>query len=180
MKAALEAWGANSNLFHQGFAREADDPKIIAATLANPGTVLKRPVGTNEPFGKTADLPTQLVMAKGRAAAEKSRKKPKTSSIRPVDDETARKAALAYEKEERRRARGRRKEEAALAKRQQQRDRLIAKAEAALEKAERDHEAKVVAIEKERAAVEKRAQAEDDRWVKMRERLRAAVRKARD
>jgi colicin import membrane protein len=24
MKAALEAWGANSNLFHQGFAKEAD------------------------------------------------------------------------------------------------------------------------------------------------------------
>jgi colicin import membrane protein len=25
MKAALVAWGASSNLFHQGFAKEADD-----------------------------------------------------------------------------------------------------------------------------------------------------------
>jgi hypothetical protein len=26
MKAALEAWGAGSNLFHQGIAKETDDP----------------------------------------------------------------------------------------------------------------------------------------------------------
>ena len=26
MKAALEAWGASSNLFHQGVAKETDDP----------------------------------------------------------------------------------------------------------------------------------------------------------
>jgi hypothetical protein len=28
MKAAPEAWGANSNLFHLGAARESDDPEI--------------------------------------------------------------------------------------------------------------------------------------------------------
>jgi hypothetical protein len=32
MKAALEAWGAGSNLFHQGIARETDDPEVVAAT----------------------------------------------------------------------------------------------------------------------------------------------------
>jgi hypothetical protein len=37
MKAALEAWGADSNLFHQGAAKESDDPDIIAATMAKPG-----------------------------------------------------------------------------------------------------------------------------------------------
>jgi colicin import membrane protein len=37
MKAALEAWGSKSNLFHQGFAREVDDPKVIAATMLKPG-----------------------------------------------------------------------------------------------------------------------------------------------
>jgi len=26
MKAALEAWGSNSNLFHQGVAKQVDDP----------------------------------------------------------------------------------------------------------------------------------------------------------
>ena len=29
MKAALEAWGSKSNLFHQGFAAETDDPDVI-------------------------------------------------------------------------------------------------------------------------------------------------------
>ena len=44
MKAALEAWGSNLNLFHKGLAREVDDPDIVAATLAKPGVVLQRPV----------------------------------------------------------------------------------------------------------------------------------------
>jgi hypothetical protein len=34
IKAALEAWGADSNLFHQGAAKESDDPYVIAATMA--------------------------------------------------------------------------------------------------------------------------------------------------
>jgi colicin import membrane protein len=46
MKAALEAWGASSNLFHQGFAKEADDGKVIEAAMAKPGIVLQRPVGS--------------------------------------------------------------------------------------------------------------------------------------
>src|ERR1700754_2327431 len=60
MKAALEAWGADSNLFHQGAAKESDDPDVIAATMAKPGIVLKRPVGSNGPFGEHAGLPTGL------------------------------------------------------------------------------------------------------------------------
>src|SRR6476660_6992337 len=57
MKAALEAWGAGSNLFHQGFAKEADDPEVVAATIAKPGVVLKRPAGSNGRFAEHADLP---------------------------------------------------------------------------------------------------------------------------
>ena len=37
MKAALEAWGADSNLFHQGAAKQSEDPDVIAATMAAPG-----------------------------------------------------------------------------------------------------------------------------------------------
>ena len=37
MKAALEAWGAGSNLFHQGVARETDDFDVVAATMSKPG-----------------------------------------------------------------------------------------------------------------------------------------------
>jgi hypothetical protein len=60
MKAALEAWGADSNLFHQGAAKESDDPDVIAATMAKPGIVLRRPVGSDVPFGEDAALPVNL------------------------------------------------------------------------------------------------------------------------
>lgn len=50
MKAALEAWGAGSNLFHQGFAKEADDPAAINAAMEKPGIVLRRPIGSNKRF----------------------------------------------------------------------------------------------------------------------------------
>ena len=60
MKAALEAWGADSNLFHQGAAKECHDPDVIAATMAKPGIVLRRPVGTDRPFSEHAELPTDL------------------------------------------------------------------------------------------------------------------------
>jgi colicin import membrane protein len=60
MKAALEAWGAGSNLFHQGFAKETDDADVVAATMSRPGVVLRRPAGSNGRFREDADLPTDL------------------------------------------------------------------------------------------------------------------------
>ncbi len=60
MKAALEAWGAGSNLFHQGIAKETDDPDVVAATMARPGVVLKRPAGSSGRFAEHSDLPTNL------------------------------------------------------------------------------------------------------------------------
>src|SRR6266403_2576128 len=66
MKAALEAWGADSNLFHQGAAKESKDPDVIAATMAKPGVVLRRPVGSNGSFSEHAELPTDLGDATAR------------------------------------------------------------------------------------------------------------------
>src|SRR3569623_1217943 len=60
MKAALDAWGAKSNLFHQGIAKETDDPDIVAATMAAPGVVLRRPVGSDGAFTEHSELPTDL------------------------------------------------------------------------------------------------------------------------
>src|ERR1700756_3207443 len=60
MKAALEAWGADSNLFHQGAAKQSEDPDVIAATMAAPGVVLKRPAGSSGPLKGHAELPTDL------------------------------------------------------------------------------------------------------------------------
>ena len=51
MKAALEDWGAGSNLFHQGVAKESGDPDVVAATMSKPGVVLRRPWDQTAPSG---------------------------------------------------------------------------------------------------------------------------------
>ena len=77
MKAALEAWGAGSNLFHQGVAKESGDPEVIAATMSKPGVVLRRPVGSDGPFREHADLPTELPVDGPRHRPKKTFAKPK-------------------------------------------------------------------------------------------------------
>ena len=57
MKAALEVWGADSNLFNQGAAKQNEDPDVVAATMAKPGVMLKRPVRSNGPFQEGTELP---------------------------------------------------------------------------------------------------------------------------
>src|SRR3954452_18501659 len=99
MKAALEAWGADSNLFHQGAAKESHDPDVITATMAKPGVVLRRPVGTDRPFSEHAELPTDLGGGGPTKAARKSKgPKAEKRSSRPVDKAAERKAALGYER----------------------------------------------------------------------------------
>ena len=49
-KAALQAWGARDDYFAHGVARVVDDAETVAAALAQPGVVLKRPVGSAEDF----------------------------------------------------------------------------------------------------------------------------------
>ena len=97
MKAALEAWGADSNLFHQGAAKQSEDPDVVAATLAKPGVMLKRPVGSNGPFKEHAELPTNLDDATARpskAARKPAGRKPKKTSSRPADKAAEQKAPL--------------------------------------------------------------------------------------
>ena len=178
MKAALEAWGAKSNLFHQGFAREVDDPEIVAATMSRPGVILRRPVGSNGPFREDADLPEDLSRADVKGKPRRQAK-PGKRPARKVDDKAARKAALAYEKDQKRRENERRKEEAARAKERERREQAIAKAEAAIEHARQDHDERMSRIDAERAALEKRSQAEDQRWEKQKEKLDIALRRAR-
>ena len=107
MKAALEAWGADSNLFHQGAARESDDPDVIAATLKRPGVVLKRPVGSDGSFNEQAALPANLGSSTGptKSARKSKGSKAKKPPSRPIDKAAERKAALAYEREKKRSAR---------------------------------------------------------------------------
>ena len=180
MKAALEAWGADSNLFHQGAAKQSEDPDVVAATTAKPGVVLKRPVGSNGPFKEHAELPTNLGGAIARPAARKAAgRKPKKTSSRPADKAAEQKAAVAYEREQKRRDRARAREEAARQKEREHRQQAVDKAQSALDKAEREHAERAGAIQAEADAVEKRAQAENARWKKEKERLDAALQRAR-
>jgi len=181
MKAALEAWGADSNLFHQGAAKESNDPDVIAATMAKPGVVLRRPVGSDGSFGEHAELPTDLGDGERPAKAVRKSKghKAKKPSSRPVDKAAERKAALAFEKEQKRRERERASEEVARQKEHERRQEAVDKAQAALETAEREHAKRAAAIQLEVDALEKKSQAEDARWDKERGRLEAALRHAR-
>jgi hypothetical protein len=180
MKAALEAWGADSNLFHQGAARESDDPDVIKATMAKPGVVLKRPVGSNVPFGEHASLPTDLGRAGKSSGPTREPPVRKAKPGRPADTAAERKAALAYEREEKRREAERAKEESAARKEHERRQAAVDKAQEALDTAEQVHDEKVAAIQAEREAVEQKSQAEDARWDKEKGRLRTALKRLRE
>jgi hypothetical protein len=73
-KAALEAWGADANIFAQGIAEEVTDPKLMEEPLARPGEVIKRLRGSAEehvaalPERKRA--PTPSLSLKGRGEKE--------------------------------------------------------------------------------------------------------------
>lgn len=190
MKAALDAWGAKSNLFHQGIAKETDDADIVAATMAAPGVVLRRPVGSDGPFTEHAELPTDLAededkpgsrsKAKARPKSKPKKRSAKTATKSEIDDQDARRAAAAFAKEEQRRESARRKEEAARARERVRREKAVAAAQAALDKARRDHQARVDEIEAERATLDERAGVEETRWDKQRSKLEEAVRRARE
>ena len=77
MKAAAEAWGSQTDVFRKGFAKETHDPAIVAATMARPGTVLKRPVGSKESFSEHAELPHLPQLDKARERPAKPRPKRK-------------------------------------------------------------------------------------------------------
>ncbi|WP_368911682.1 cell envelope biogenesis protein TolA [Taklimakanibacter deserti] len=199
MKAALKAWGASeSNLFQQGFAKQSDDRQVIAAAMANPGVVLRRPVGSNKGFQERAELPTAESLSEHFRKTELPRKKapaPKSpkaiekakrdaaevaerEAAAKVDEKAERKAAAAYKKEERRRELKRQKEAATAAKLRSRRNAALEKAKSALDKARREHVKKTAAIEKKRAAVDRRAQQEETRWQKLERRLEEALQRA--
>src|SRR5690242_2860692 len=99
MKAALEAWGAGSNLFHQGVAEETDDPDVVAATMSKPGVVLKRPAGSNGRFAEQSDLPSDLGSAEKVDRRQSRRAKPAKRPPPEISERDGRKAAAEFEKE---------------------------------------------------------------------------------
>jgi len=79
MKAALEAWGASSNLFHQGFAKEVADAKTVAATLPTQASCSNVPSAQIRPFDEESEVPTDLDLEKrpARSKAPKAARTPR-------------------------------------------------------------------------------------------------------
>ena len=180
MKAALQAWGAESNLFHQGFAHESDDPEVTKATMAAPGVVLKRPVGSKGAFRDNAELPKNLADGGSKKAERASPKsKPQKRAPPTRDQKIDRTAALAFEKEQQRRDREQAKEEAARQRERERRKVAIDKVQSALDSARSNHEEHAARILAELETLEERLRDEEARWHKERVRLEVALRRAR-
>jgi len=121
--------------------------------MAKPGVVLKRPVGSDGPFGEHSELPMNL----GQDGQKKSAHKPcqgEKSSAQP-DKAADRQAAQAYERERQRREREEAKEEATRQRERARRQEAIERAQAALDTAEQKHAQRVAELRVQIEAIEK-------------------------
>jgi len=144
-KAALEAWGADSNIFAQGIAEQVTDPKLMEEPLANPGKVIKRVRGSADEHFAELDR-----AAPRKKAAKESGKvvqlKPKKPKPKPSRDEldAAEEALEKAEKKQRKKLREIDQELQALERKRRElqrkieaeRDKLAEKAEQARAKYE--------------------------------------------
>jgi hypothetical protein len=190
MKAALEAWGMGHNAFHQGFAKETQDAKIVAATMAKPGVVLRRPVGAKGKFEENAEIPQDLwKLMPSKADPHRLKSKIKPPAKPPVkpksakDDIADRAAILSFQKAKERRDREREKSDAKenvqRRKERAQIKRVLAKADKALDQALKRHEEISAVIAREREKLERRTATENARWDAERAKLKEARERAK-
>lgn len=131
-KAALEAWGSDSNLFALGAAERVENSELMGEALAHPGAVIRRPRGT---------------MAEHIAALPKARASPRARPKLDIEEEDAqrvRKGARAA------------KAKAPSPKPKPRPDRApVDRAEAALADAETRHEEERAALAKRQAELDR-------------------------
>lgn len=156
-KAALEAWGADSNIFAQGIAEEVTDPGLIEEALARPGEVIRRLRGSAEEHA-AALARTERPMPKQGGSAP-SRAEPPLSGVRE---------------------RGRKPKRPPKPSRAD-----LDSAEEALEKAEKKQrkamrkvEERMQALERERRDLQRRQERELDELTEERDRARSAYDRA--
>jgi colicin import membrane protein len=100
--AALRVWGTHRNLFATGHAKLATDEAVMAAALEHPGVLLRRAVGSNDPFSiEPTSLPTVPDLAAAMpepvsAQKAKQKRRPKPLPVRrPPPDRSRLEAAEA-------------------------------------------------------------------------------------
>jgi colicin import membrane protein len=179
IKAALEAWGMGHNAFQHGFAKQTDDPKIIAAATAQPGVVLKRAVGSSSGFSEHAELPKSLPNRKLPKVDAPKPKQRAPSKAKPIK-KASRADIISFEKERAKREKNKAVEEAQIEKERGTRQRATDRAETALERARRRHDKQVALIEREQRKLNRRARKEDERWEAERKKLGNAVERAKN
>lgn len=179
MKAALEAWGMSHNAFQQGFAKQTDDPRIVAAATAQPGVVLKRPVGSDDEFKVNASLPTRLPTVTPPEPIHRTAKprklKKQTKKTAKADDA----AIISFERERAKREAAREREKEKAHKERAARKRAVEAAEADLAEAEAAHEKAMAEIDREREKLERRSDLAMERWEALKEKLKTAIERAR-
>lgn len=184
MKAAAEAWGATPDIFSRGFAEQTEDEKIVEAAMASPGVVLRRPVGSHGAFGEKAALPKDETPVKKPAPRAAN-----SNTKREADGRAAEKAkrdeAAAREREEKRRAEEKRladekrRKDAEAERERKRREQLIARADAALERAKARHEDAVKTLSKRRKELDADEAREAETWDAEQRAHREAVSKAK-
>lgn len=96
---ALAAWGAHQDLFATGGARETNDPELIEAASASPGTVLRRPSAVVPmPTRARAKVATNPAAPASRRLLSKPRG-PSPAQLHKIADLEAQIAAAADEHE---------------------------------------------------------------------------------
>lgn len=179
MKAAAEAWGASADVFSRGFAEQTDDAKIVAAAMAKPGVVLRRPVGTEGAFSEKAALPKDDTPPASKPAPRAANSNTKREADSKAAEKAKRDEAAAREREQKRLAEEKLRQEAEAARERKQREEAIAKADAALERAKARHEDALKALAKRRKALDADEADEDVRWEREQRAHEEAVRTAK-
>ena len=130
MKAAAEAWGAGSDIFKRGFAKQTEDPK---GGESGDGRARRRVASAG--WIRMGNSPKGLSFRKHPRGARRLRRVVRNAGMTEFKPETKsaekakRNAAAALEKEKKQAARDRAKIEAERERAKKQRERMIAKAD---------------------------------------------------
>lgn len=91
-KAALDAWGADANLFARGAAERVTDPALMKEPLAAPGTVIKRPrASAEEHFASLSkeESSRKLPQKTSQTVRPKPRPRPSRSALEAAEQALA-------------------------------------------------------------------------------------------
>jgi hypothetical protein len=146
-KAALEAWGADSNLFAQGIAEQVEDPKLMEEPLANPGKVLKKVRGSvDEHFAELDRTPARKKPAEDGGMTVGAPKQKSKAKVKPKPSRDDLDAA----------------------------DEALEKAEKKQRKELRKLDEKMEALQRERREIQRRHESDRDKLAAKQERARSA------